>query len=147
MRKTSKEPGLDKLRGEVRQVGLRATGARVAVLRCLHRMSDATSHADLATQLAPEGWDRATVYRNLIDLTEAGLLARVDHGDHTWRYTLRKNAQKKYGQIFFVCDVSGETIALPPGCVSISPSRGAPKALRDKEYVIYVRGVGDKHRK
>ncbi len=103
------------------------------------------SHADIATALAPEGWDRATVYRNLIDLTQAGLLKRVDRGDHTWRFTLKERAEHQAGQAFFVCDVSGDISPLPAGTVTVSAGRGAPKALRSGDFVVHVRGVSDKH--
>jgi Fur family transcriptional regulator, ferric uptake regulator len=147
MGKSAKKLDLDSLREELRKAGLRATGPRVAVLRCLHAAPDAVSHSDLSTELAPEGWDRATVYRNLMDLTEAGLLKRIDHGDHTWRFSLRKNEADQYKQAFFVCDVSGEMTPLPQGSVTITVGRGAPKALKAGEYVVHVRGVGDKFRK
>ena len=136
---------LESLRGELRRVGLRATGPRVAVLKSLYGAASAASHADIATALAPEGWDRATVYRNLIDLTDAGLLKRVDRGDHTWRFTLKQHAEGQAGQAFFVCDVSGEITPLPPGTVTVTAPRGAPKALKTGDFVVHVRGVSDKH--
>ena len=138
---------LETLRAELRRVGLRATGPRVAVLKSLHAASAAVSHADIATELGPEGWDRATVYRNLIDLTDAGLLKRVDRGDHTWRFTLKQHAEGQAGQAFFVCDVSGEITPLPAGTVSITPGRGTPKAIKSGEFVVHIRGVSDKHAK
>lgn len=147
MGKSAKKPDLETLREELRKAGLRATGPRVAVLRCLHAAGGAVSHSDLSSELAPEGWDRATVYRNLMDLTEAGLLKRIDHGDHTWRFTLRKNEVEQYKQAFFVCDVSGEMTPLPNGSVTVSIGRGAPKALRAGEFVVHVRGIGDKYRR
>src|SRR5688572_31535064 len=77
------------LREELHAAGLRATGPRLAVLRSLYAATGPVSHGDVAASLAGEGWDRATVYRNLMDLTEAGLLKRTDHGDHTWRFERR----------------------------------------------------------
>lgn len=136
---------LESLRDELRRVGLRATGPRVAVLKSLYAASSPVSHADLAAELAPEGWDRATVYRNLIDLTEAGMLKRVDHGDHTWRFALKKHEEATNGQAFFICDVSGEKIALPENTVTVSPGRGAPRALKAGEFVVHVRGVSDRY--
>ena len=144
---SKKQVDLDSLREELRQVGLRATGPRVAVLRNLYNASGPVSHADLATELAPEGWDRATVYRNLIDLTEAGLLKRTDHGDHTWRFLLRKADVASQGKAFFICDVSGEMTALPDNVVAITPGRGTPKALTAGDFVVHVRGISDKYRK
>jgi Fur family ferric uptake transcriptional regulator len=146
MAKSSKKGvDLDSLRDELRRVGLRATGPRVAVLKNLYAATSPVSHADLAIELSPDGWDRATVYRNLIDLTEAGILKRVDHGDHTWRFTLKKHAHVTNGHAFFVCDVSGEITPLPENTVAITPSRGVPRALKAGEYVVHVRGVSDKY--
>ncbi len=144
---SKKQVDLDSLREELRQVGLRATGPRVAVLRNLYNANGPVSHADLATELAPEGWDRATVYRNLIDLTEAGILKRTDHGDHTWRFLLRKADVASQGKAFFICDVSGEMTPLPDNVVSITPGRGTPKSLKAGDYVVHVRGISDKYRK
>ncbi len=44
------------------------------------------SHGELFELLSAQGFDRATVYRNLMDLTEAGLVTRANLGDHVWRF-------------------------------------------------------------
>ncbi len=79
----------DDLQAMIREAGLRCTTSRVIVLR---RLIDATaplSHADLTEELVPQGHDQATIYRNLTDLTEAGLLNRLDLGDHIWRFEFK----------------------------------------------------------
>ena len=80
----------EQLREQIRATGLRATSPRIAVLQSLGRSRTPVSHAELAAELAPKGWDRATIYRNLIDLTNAGLVRRTDMGDHLWRFELRE---------------------------------------------------------
>jgi len=53
------------------------------------------SHADVAGELASHGLDRATVYRNLMDLADAGLVSRADHGDHVWRFSLLREKRRR----------------------------------------------------
>ena len=77
---------LDELRSAVRAKGLRATPSRLAVLELLRASDTPMSHGDVADRLATEAWDRATIYRNLTDLAESGLVRRTDVGDHVWRF-------------------------------------------------------------
>jgi Fe2+ or Zn2+ uptake regulation protein len=78
----------EEIRERVRAAGLRVTAPRVAVIQQLQTAQAPITHAELATALASQGWDRATIYRNLTDLTEAKLLQRTDVGDHVWRFEL-----------------------------------------------------------
>jgi len=137
---------LDELRALVRGKGLRATAPRLAVLRALFATKSAVSHGDLAEQLAPEGWDRATIYRNLIDLTEAGLVRRTDIGDHVWRFELRGDEAAHGGaeHPHFMCNRCGEVSCLPDEIVQVKPSRGVPRALRKKDVEIQIRGTCDR---
>ncbi|MCB0969613.1 MAG: hypothetical protein KDB37_22470, partial [Ilumatobacter sp.] len=61
------------LRASIRAAGLRATAARVAVLRTLARASGPVSHADVCATIGTSDFDRATLYRNLVDLTRVNL--------------------------------------------------------------------------
>src|SRR5262249_51613824 len=90
-RRPATSPAIDRLRGRIHAVGLRSTGSRLAVLRRLEQARTPVTHADIVNDLAPQGFDRATIYRNLIDLTEAGLASRTDLGDHVWRVRLRQH--------------------------------------------------------
>src|SRR4051812_24845920 len=72
----------------LRGAGLRRTGPRVAVLERLEAATAPLSHGEVAAMLTPAGFDRATVYRNLIDLVKKGLVRRADLGDHVWRFEL-----------------------------------------------------------
>lgn len=80
---------LAEIRGALRAAGLRSTPARIAVLRVLRAAKAPKTHAELADELVPHGFDKATVFRNLADLTEADLLHRTELGDHVWRFELR----------------------------------------------------------
>lgn len=80
---------LDQLRDWIRLRGKRSTGARLAVLDCLQRSDSPLSHNDLTEELERLGHQRASIYRNLMDLVEMGLVSRFDAGDHTWRFEFR----------------------------------------------------------
>ncbi len=133
------------IRASLREAGLRATAPRVAVLRSLRSASGPVSHGDVATSLADEGWDRATVYRNLMALTEAGLLRRTDHGDHTWRFELSKPGAA-VGRIHphFLCDACGDVACLPNGSVQVLPRRGTPRAIQRQRYEVQIKGRCDR---
>ena len=73
-------------RERVRTAGLRATTSRVAVLQHVSAAGKPVSHADVADNLVPQGYDKSTLYRCLVELADAGLLARLDAGDHAWRF-------------------------------------------------------------
>ena len=64
----------------LRSHGVRVTDQRLRVLRELAQLRMPVSHTELADRLAGEGMDRATVFRNLVSLTEAGILAKSQLG-------------------------------------------------------------------
>ena len=73
---------LEDLKLAVRSAGLRATPARLAVLRTLHAAEAPMTHAEVSKLLAADGIDTATVFRNLNGLAQVGLVRRVELGDH-----------------------------------------------------------------
>ncbi|HAC92101.1 MAG TPA: Fur family transcriptional regulator [Planctomycetaceae bacterium] len=68
--------------------GLRATPARIAILGALKDCGGPVSHQEVTTQLSEFGLDKSTIFRGLQDLTEVGLLRRLELGDHVWRHEL-----------------------------------------------------------
>lgn len=132
MVRSKSDPPPDALREEIRAAGLRVTAPRVAVLLHLRAAASPVTHGELADELAPQGWDRATIYRNLTDLTEAGLARRTDLGDHVWRFeaagTPTSHASEQHPH--FVCSECGDVACLPEESVKIEPARGVPRALR-----------------
>jgi Fur family ferric uptake transcriptional regulator len=89
--------------------------------------------------------DRTTVYRNLLDLTEAGLVRRTDVG-HTFRFELIDRSDDSHEAVshpHFVCTSCGKVTCLPLGTVAVKPMRGAPAALRRGNLEIQVRGRCD----
>jgi Fur family ferric uptake transcriptional regulator len=137
---------LDELRTQLRGAGLRATAPRIAVLRCLVDAKTPQSHAELVERLSPEGWDRATIYRNLTDLAEAGLARRTDLGDHVWRFEVRteEHGHTEASHPHFLCNECGDVMCLPDESVQLAPARGAPRALRKKGLEIQIRGRCDR---
>lgn len=87
--KSRKETDFSVFRDKIRQAGLRSTQARVAVLERLQSAAGPLTHAQVADDLEARGFDKATIYRSLVELAEVGLLSRMELGDHVWRYELR----------------------------------------------------------
>jgi Fur family ferric uptake transcriptional regulator len=136
----------EELRERIRERGLRATASRVAVMRALSRAGRPATHGDLAAELSSEGWDRATVYRNLVDLTEAGFARRVDMGDHLWRFELQdeRSAHAPTEHPHFLCDACGEVACLPKDAVQVSASARTPRALKKRNVQIQIKGRCDR---
>jgi Fur family ferric uptake transcriptional regulator len=134
------------LREALREAGLRATGPRVAVMKSLVSASGPVSHGELAAQLADDGLDRATVFRNLKDLTDAGLVRRTDLGDHTWRFELKAetHAAEDDPHAHFMCDACGDVVCLPDETVQIVAAKGAPRAIKKKEFEVQIKGRCDR---
>lgn len=132
---------LDELRAAVRGRGLRATPSRLAVLELLHASDSPVSHADVADRLASQAWDRATIYRNLTDLAEAGLLRRTDVGDHIWRFEA-VNEEHDGAHPHFVCTECGTIECLPELELAVRRAK-APRALRQRQVEVHVRGLCD----
>ena len=64
----------------LRDAGLRATAARVAVYRQLAAHGGPMSHADVVESLEDFGFDQSTLFRCLNEMADAELLARLDLG-------------------------------------------------------------------
>jgi Fur family transcriptional regulator, ferric uptake regulator len=136
-------PSLDQLKNTIRGVGLRSTAPRVAVLKRLMGASTPVSHGELVDTLAEEGMDRTTVYRNLVDLTEAGLVQRTDLGDHVWRFELKRGTGESVRHPHFTCTDCGSVACLPEVTVSVKKAKGVPRALAKQKVEIQLRGKCD----
>jgi Fur family transcriptional regulator, ferric uptake regulator len=137
-------PSVADLQTEIRERGMRSTGPRVAVLAHLNKASSPLSHTEIYESLADRGYDRATIYRNLMDLAEAGLLMRSDLGDHVWRFERKRaTAGHSAGHPHFVCTDCGEVSCLPDLSVTVVAASGAPKSLGTKRVEVQVKGVCD----
>lgn len=146
MAKQSKtKPTMSELRTQIRSTGLRSTSARIAVMQALDVRTTPVTHAELAADLVPRGFDKATVYRNLIDLTEAGLVSRSELGDHVWRFELRRENDEHSGEHpHFLCVDCGEVSCLSDVAVSISPTPGSKSSTIGEVTEVLLKGHCDR---
>jgi len=118
-------------RQAIRAAKLRSTTSRVAVLQHVSAAGKPVSHADVAEVLVPQGFDKSTLYRCLVELADAGLLARLDAGDHAWRFERRDEEHSSGEHPHFVCVDCGTVTCLPDVEVKISAARGHKTAVGD----------------
>jgi len=118
------------VKDRIRAVGLRCTAARLAVMQHLDVAVGPRTHAEVSAALAHRGFDRATIYRNLTELTEAKLVTRVELGDHVWRFEIKRPGHRGGGgedHPHFVCTTCGEVSCLDDVRIAITP---APRTRR-----------------
>ncbi|MEM0925543.1 MAG: transcriptional repressor [Planctomycetota bacterium] len=120
----------DTIREDIRGAGLRATPARIATLRLLRGASKPLTHADVAERLMETGVDKTTAFRNLNDMTNAGLLRRTELGDHVYRFEeIRPGESAAESHPHFLCTVCGtvsclDNVALTAGSLRESSKVG-----------------------
>jgi Fur family ferric uptake transcriptional regulator len=126
----------DDLRELLVSRGFRVTEQRLVILRELAKLRIPTSHPELTERLAGSGLDRATVYRNLLSLTEAGVLIKTQLGDNVWRFELPRTASSEHGtHPHFICSDCGSVSCLPASSVAL---RG--EAARNEVAEVQLRG-------
>lgn len=145
----SSEPTLmQQLRERLRRLGLRSTTPRLSVLEFLQQRPGPLTHAEIADGLEARGFDRTTVYRNLIALADVGLVLRTDLGDHVWRFELSREANAA-GVLYhphFLCEQCGDISCLHDTQVTITGSDGnAPTVIASVTSVL-LRGMCDRCR-
>ena len=135
----------ESLKSTIRGAGLRSTSPRLVVLRRLFAASTPISHSELFEGLADEGLDRTTVYRNLVDLTEVGLVERTDLGDHVWRFELKRNrpGTDASGHVHFTCTECGTVSCIDDVELKVRPGKGAPRAVTRQKVEVALRGLCD----
>ena len=130
------------MRDRLHSRGLRATRSRLAVLESLHDAAGPRSHLELMSEIGQGQLERATVYRILSDLSEAGLLRRMDLGDKVWRYELRDPCCHTIADnhAHFLCMDCKEVTCLPE--MELRPARGAalPENLLGAEFQLRITG-------
>lgn len=129
--KPKKPHAVDAVKDLVRKAGLRCTAARLTVMQHLLEAEGPESHAEVSDALAHRGFDRATIYRNLTELTEAKLVSRVELGDHVWRFEMRRGGKGGHhgeDHPHFLCTSCGEVSCLDDVEVAITPRPGQSAA-------------------
>ncbi len=132
-------------RTQIRAAGLRVTGPRISVLTTLAAAPTPLSHGEVADKLEDAGIDRATIFRNLQDLTEGRILRRTDLGDHIWRYELAggDGAHPSDGHPHFVCSQCATVSCISGAVVTVKAPRTAPATLRRGAFEVQLRGLCD----
>jgi Fur family ferric uptake transcriptional regulator len=135
----------DELARALRDAGLRRTAPRIAVLERLEQAVAPLSHAEVVDELGTSGFDRATLYRNLVDLVEAGMVTRTDVGDHVWRFELVRGDRSPHAaeHPHFLCVDCGDVSCLPGDAVTIAPARGVPRAVSKHKVEVQIKGRCD----
>lgn len=128
-------------RQTLRSVALRATAARVAVLKLLASKGVPMSHAGVVESLTEFGFDQSTLYRCLNEIADAGLLTRLDLGDQTRRFELRKtDGNVEFTHPHFMCVDCGQLTCMNDFSVQITPSRGPRRDKLGTITEILIRG-------
>lgn len=130
----------------LRSAGLRSTAPRVAVLEYFHEQGGQKSHAELFGALEGLGFDRATIYRNLMDLAEAKILSRTDLGDHVWRFELKKAVgatDHTAEHPHFICADCGEVSCLPGLSFKLEGRTKAPRSVAKNQVTVQLKGLCD----
>ncbi|MEQ8785634.1 MAG: transcriptional repressor [Pirellulaceae bacterium] len=138
----SESLSIDDARRMLRGAGLRCTTCRVAVLQHLWLARSPLSHAEVADELVPSGYDKSTVYRCLIELADAGFFSRLDAGDHVWRFEMRQQADAEHdGSMHphFMCVDCGKVTCLPEVTVKIAPTKG-PRSVQGSVTEVLLKG-------
>jgi Fur family ferric uptake transcriptional regulator len=126
------------------KAGLKRTAARIAVLEQLDAADAPMTHKDLGERLAHLGYERATLYRILMDFVNAGLVTREAFG-HWWRFELVRGERRDHRSAHphFFCNECGDIACLPDGVVRLVAIRGAPRAIQRRDVEVQLKGRCD----
>ncbi len=125
----------------LRGAGLRATGARVAVMRRLADMGKPQSHAEVVEALSDSGFDQSTLFRCLNELADAQLVVRLDLGDQIRRFELAKvDGDGEAEHAHFMCVDCGTLTCLDGFGVKVTPERGPRRKALGMITEVLLRG-------
>lgn len=145
MQRMNQTDELPSVRDQLRHAGLRATRSRIATLALLLRERRPMAHVEVTEALEREDagcFDRTTVFRNLVDLTEAGLLVRHDLGDRTWRF--EPGGAHDAAHAHFICTDCGGIECLDGVEVRVvDASREVPVSVHTDAVDVHIRGRCD----
>ena len=101
------------------------------------------SHSEVTAALSARTWDRSTLYRNLVDLAEAGLLRRTELGDHTWRFEVAHGHRHADHNAHFLCVDCGVIECLPEITFNAPLAGRYSRALTSGAIEVHIRGTCD----
>lgn len=126
---------------------LRATAPRIAVLKLLAQTKRPLSHTEVVDALSNTTWDQATLFRNLVKLTNAGLIRVASELSGIKRYEFvdsNANALTHQTHPHFVCNACGVVSCLPESTISAGSgvsALGAAWSGALSEATIHILGV------
>ena len=135
---------IEQVRAEVRALlkeqGMRATSARLAVLVALHEKKIPMTHEEVMGSLPSGVYDKASVWRVLSDLAGVGILRRMDLGDRVWRYELYDSCRTiTDDHPHFLCEDCGVVSCLP--ALTVQARDGSlPEVLLKADFHIRIAG-------
>lgn len=135
----------EQIERDLREVGLRVTPARLEVLGLLRTEGRPLSHGDVVAALEHRPHNKATLYRNLVDMVDAGLLRRVVLGDKIWRFEedAVEDGHHAQAHAHFICVQCGTVSCLPEVEVRLSEEPSVPSAVHSRDVEVQLRGVCD----
>jgi len=132
---------LDGVREILREHDLRVTASRIEVLRLLAASERPVAHQDVVDALSELPWNRSTLYRNLMDLTERGLARRTVIGGLA-RFELNGRANSCAEHPHFVCTSCGDVKHLEGATVRVD-GRELPATIAGGDFEVQLRGRCD----
>ncbi len=128
---------IDDVRQLIRGAGLRATPGRIAVLSQLVDAKGPLTHAEVLQRVADHIADASTIFRALNDMATAGILRRMELGDHVWRYELlnHHHADDGSAHAHFLCVECGEIICLET--VDVKPGIAKKGMIHEVTEVLF----------
>ncbi len=104
----------DQARALLRKHNLRVTAPRLAVLGVLADADTPLSHSEVLDRLGETDCDPATIYRNLVKLSDAQVAPIVSRAAGVDRYELIDNeTHKNHIHPHFLCSTCGNVSCLP----------------------------------
>jgi Fur family ferric uptake transcriptional regulator len=111
------------------------------VLRHLADHGKPLSHGEVVDALSEFGFDQSTVYRVLHELTEAGLLSKLDLGDQLRRFEFRETGKDhELEHPHFMCVDCGKVTCLEEFSFQLTPSRGPRREKLGEITEVLLRG-------
>lgn len=99
------------------------------------------THAEIVDELSTEAWDKATLYRNLVDLADVGLLRRISLSDGIRFEDI--NHHKGETPVHFVCSRCESVQCLTPWPFKAPPDSRFPRAVAAGQVEVQLRGLCD----
>ena len=129
----------DDAKQQIREVGLRATAPRVAVLRLLTVAEKPLSHTEVIEAIGTDDWDQATLYRNLLKLVEADLARVASKVGGVTRYEARGDDDSPHLHPHFSCRTCRTVECLPEAKLAGPVDRRWYQSLKTSEMQL----IGD----